>query len=130
MSSKLIIDSALRAAVNLQSSKIPSTVAKSSAALLSSVTSGGVAALPDLPYDYNALEPAISAETMQLHHSNTYVTNLNAAVEKLDKALAAGDVSAIIALQGALKFNGGGHINHCLFWENCTYSRPAVYGFV
>jgi superoxide dismutase, Fe-Mn family len=125
MSSKLIIDSALRAAVNLQSSKIPSTIAKSSAALLSSVSSsGGVAALPDLPYDYNALEPAISAETMQLHHSkhhNTYVTNLNAAVEKLDKALSAGDVSAIIALQGALKFNGGGHINHCLFWENCTY---------
>ena len=123
MSSKLIIDSALRAAVNLQSSKIPSTVAKNSAALLSSLSSGGVATLPDLPYDYNALEPAISAETMELHHSkhhNTYVTNLNVAVEKLDKALAAGDVSATIALQGALKFNGGGHINHCLFWENCT----------
>ena len=132
MSSKLIIDSALRAAVNLQSSKIPSAVAKNSAALLSSLSSGGVATLPDLPYDYNALEPAISAETMELHHSkhhNTYVTNLNVAVEKLDKALAAGDVSATIALQGALKFNGGGHINHCLFWENCTYSRPAVYGF-
>lgn len=114
---------ALRAAVNLSSSKIPSTVAKNSAALLSSVASGGVAALPDLPYDYNALEPAISAETMEIHHSkhhNTYVTNLNAAVEKLDKAMAAGDVSATIALQGALKFNGGGHINHCLFWENLT----------
>ncbi len=122
MSNKLIIDSALRAAVNLQSSIIPSTVAKNSAALLSSLSGGGVAALPDLSYDYNALEPAISAETMEIHHSkhhNTYVTNLNATVEKIDKAMASGDVSATIALQGALKFNGGGHINHCLFWENC-----------
>ena len=120
---KLIIDSALRAAVNLQSSKLPTEVAKTSAALLSSLAgSGKPAVLPDLPYDYSALEPAVSAETMELHHSkhhNTYVTNLNATVEKIDSAMIAGDVSATIALQGALKFNGGGHINHCLFWENC-----------
>ncbi len=47
--------------------------------------------LPDLPYDYNALEPTISAEIMQLHHSkhhNTYVTNLNVAEEKLEEAKA------------------------------------------
>ena len=65
----------------------------------------------------------ISAETMVLHHTkhhNTYVTNLNAALEKLDAAMAKGDVSAIISLQGALKFNGGGHLNHSLFWENLT----------
>lgn len=58
---------------------------------------------------------------MKIHHTkhhNTYVTNLNGALEKLDAALNAGDVSAIIALQGALKFNGGGHLNHTLFWEN------------
>jgi Fe-Mn family superoxide dismutase len=58
---------------------------------------------------------------MELHHSkhhNTYVTNLNVALEKLDAAVSAGDVSGIIALQGALKFNGGGHLNHTLFWEN------------
>ena len=55
MSGKIIIDSALRAAVNLQSSKIPSEIAKTSAALLSSV-SGSPHTLPDLPYDYNALE--------------------------------------------------------------------------
>jgi superoxide dismutase len=60
---------------------------------------------------------------MRLHHTkhhNAYVTNLNASLEKLDAAMAKGDVSAIIALQGALRFNGGGHLNHTLFWENLT----------
>lgn len=91
------------------------------AAMLSSAPSGGVHTLPDLPYDYNALEPVISTETMTLHHSkhhNTYVTNLNVSLEKLDTAASAADVSGIIGLQGALKFNGGGHVNHTLFWEN------------
>ena len=77
--------------------------------------------LPELSYDYSALEPHISARIMELHHSkhhNTYVTNLNASLEKLDAAVSAGDVSSIIGLQGALKFNGGGHLNHTLFWEN------------
>ena len=58
--------------------------------------------LPDLPYDYNALEPVISAEIMQLHHSkhhNTYVTNLNVAEEKLAEAVAKSDVSTAISLQ-------------------------------
>jgi superoxide dismutase, Fe-Mn family len=74
---------------------------------------------------------AISAETMTLHHSkhhNTYVTNLNVAMEKLDAAMTAGDVSGIIALQGALKFNGGGHLNHTLFWENLCPDKKAPSG--
>jgi Fe-Mn family superoxide dismutase len=53
--------------------------------------------LPDLPYDYNALEPTISAEIMQLHHSKhhaTYVNNLNVAEEKLAEAQAKGEVAA------------------------------------
>lgn len=111
----------LRAALNLQSSKIPEQLAKSSAAFLSSAPSGGKHTLPDLSYDYAALEPCVSAETMTIHHTkhhNTYVTNLNASLEKLDAAVSAGDVSSIIGLQGALKFNGGGHLNHTLFWEN------------
>ncbi|XP_043188969.1 superoxide dismutase [Mn], mitochondrial-like [Amphibalanus amphitrite] len=77
--------------------------------------------LPDLPYDYGALEPVISAEIMQLHHSKhhqTYVNNLNVAEEKLAEAVAKNDTSTIISLQGALKFNGGGHINHSIFWQN------------
>ena len=79
------------------------------------------AKLPDLPYDYNALEPAISAQIMQLHHSkhhNTYVTNYNKAVEELLDAQTKGDTSKICSLQSAIKFNGGGHINHSIFWTN------------
>ena len=55
MSGKIIVDSAFKAAVNLRSSNLPTEVAKSSAALLSSLA-GKKATLPDLPYDYNALE--------------------------------------------------------------------------
>nr|CAR82602.1 mitochondrial manganese superoxide dismutase [Xantho poressa] len=79
--------------------------------------------LPDLPYDYGALEPTISAEIMQLHHSKhhqTYVNNLNVAEEKLAEAKAKGDVSTVIALAPAIKFNGGGHINHSIFWQNMS----------
>ena len=79
------------------------------------------AKLPDLSYDYGALEPVISGEIMQLHHSkhhNTYVTNFNAAMEKYAEAEQKGDIAGMIALQGAIKFNGGGHVNHSIFWKN------------
>ncbi|KAF3849944.1 hypothetical protein F7725_019663 [Dissostichus mawsoni] len=79
--------------------------------------------LPDLTYDYGALEPSINAEIMQLHHSKhhaTYVNNLNVTEEKYQEALAKGDVTAQVALQPALKFNGGGHINHSIFWTNLS----------
>lgn len=130
-SAKFALDSALRAAVHLPSSKLPTEVAKSSTALFSALSgSGGKSfSLPDLPYDYNALEPAISSETMTLHHTKhhqTYVTNLNVTMEKLDAALAAGDAGGCIALQGALKFNGGGHINHTLFWENLSPTSTSI----
>jgi len=90
---------------------------------LISVVQRGKHTLPDLPYDYNALEPTISAEIMQLHHQKhhaTYVNNLNVAEEKLSEAKAKNDVSAIIALAPALRFNGGGHINHSIFWQNLS----------
>ncbi len=129
-SAKFALDSALRAAVHLPSSKLPAEVVKSSTALFSALSGKGATfALPDLPYDYNALEPAISSETMTLHHSKhhqTYVTNLNVTMEKMDAALAAGDAGACIALQGALKFNGGGHINHTLFWENLSPTTTSI----
>jgi len=76
--------------------------------------------LPDLPYDYNALEPAISAQIMEIHHSKhhaTYVTGLNTAEEQLAEALQSKDIKKAITIQNNLRFNGGGHINHTLFWE-------------
>jgi superoxide dismutase, Fe-Mn family len=82
--------------------------------------------LPNLPYDYNALEPVISAEIMQLHHQkhhNAYVTNLNAALEKYEQAEANEDLSTMISLQPAIRFNGGGHINHSIFWTNLAPVR-------
>nr|ADD24212.1 Superoxide dismutase 1, mitochondrial [Lepeophtheirus salmonis] len=89
----------------------------------SSLIQRGKHTLPDLPYDYGALEPVICAEIVQLHHSKhhqTYVNNYNVAEEKLSDAVAKGDASTIISLQGALKFNGGGHLNHSIFWTNLT----------
>lgn len=77
--------------------------------------------LPNLPYDYAALEPVISKEIMELHHKKHhqgYVNNLNAALEKYKAAEQAELVDQMIKLQSAIKFNGGGYVNHCLFWEN------------
>jgi len=77
--------------------------------------------LPDMPYDYNELEPFISAEIMKLHHTKhhqAYVTNFNAAMEQYAEAQQKRDVPKMIALQPALRFNGGGHINHSIFWQN------------
>lgn len=77
--------------------------------------------LPDLPYDYNALEPVISAEIMQLHHQKhhqAYINNLNAAMEKLEEARHANNLIAIVGLQSQIKFNGGGDLNHSIFWKN------------
>uniref|UniRef100_A0A182J8E3 Superoxide dismutase n=1 Tax=Anopheles atroparvus TaxID=41427 RepID=A0A182J8E3_ANOAO len=82
--------------------------------------------LPDLPYDFGALEPVICREIMELHHQkhhNAYVTNLNAAEEQLKDAVAKSDVSKIIQLGNAIKFNGGGHINHSIFWKNLSPDR-------
>ncbi|KFA69189.1 hypothetical protein S40285_00063 [Stachybotrys chlorohalonatus IBT 40285] len=77
--------------------------------------------LPALPYAYDALEPSISAQIMELHHSKhhqAYVTNLNNALSSYATAVQTSDIAGQIALQAAIKFNGGGHINHSLFWQN------------
>ncbi len=82
--------------------------------------------LPPLPYDYNALEPHIDEQTMRLHHDfhhNTYVTNLNGAVEGTE--LENKSVEEIIAdldsvpdnIRRAVRNNGGQHSNHSMFWE-------------
>jgi superoxide dismutase, Fe-Mn family len=79
--------------------------------------------LPDLPYDYGALEPHISGEIMQLHHDkhhNTYVTALNEVLEKLAAARDKGDFGAIVGMEKTLSFNLGGHLNHSVFWKNLS----------
>ncbi|KIW77319.1 hypothetical protein AYO21_10393 [Fonsecaea monophora] len=79
------------------------------------------ATLPDLSYDYGALEPAISGKIMELHHSKhhqTYVNSYNDAADKYAAAEAKDDIAAKIALQPLINFHGGGHVNHSLFWEN------------
>jgi len=82
--------------------------------------------LPKLPYDYNALEPYVDAQTMEIHyskHHNGYVTKLNGALEKYpelqEKSLKElrTDLNAIPEdIRGAVRNNGGGHMNHSLFW--------------
>ncbi|EPE08621.1 manganese superoxide dismutase [Ophiostoma piceae UAMH 11346] len=77
--------------------------------------------LPALPYAYDALEPSISAQIMELHHKRhhqSYIDNLNKALQSLSSAVVGGDVATQVSLQEAIKFNGGGHINHSLFWRN------------
>lgn len=77
--------------------------------------------LPELPYDFDALEPVISAEIMKLHyekHHQGYVNNLNVALEKYKEAESKNDMAAMIGLSQAIKFNGGGHVNHSIFWTN------------
>lgn len=91
--------------------------------------------LPELPYAYDALEPYIDAETMTLHHDKhhaTYVANVNAALEKhpeigedLEALLA--NVDAIPAdIRQAVINNGGGHLNHALFWELLSKEESTI----
>ncbi|XP_076948443.1 superoxide dismutase [Mn], mitochondrial-like [Bidens hawaiensis] len=82
--------------------------------------------LPDLSYDYGELEPAISGEIMKLHHQKhhqTYITNYNKALQQLDDAIAKGDASTAVKSQSAINFNGGGHVNHSIFWKNLAPIR-------
>ena len=83
--------------------------------------------LPDLPYDYNALEPHIDEQTMRIHHDKhhgTYVDKVNAALEGHDD-LASKSIEELMSNLGAVpedirtavRNNGGGHVNHSLFWQ-------------
>ena len=79
--------------------------------------------LPELPYDYAALEPHISAKIMELHHDKhhaAYVVGANAALQAMEAARDSGDHAAINLLEKNLAFNLGGHINHSIFWKNLS----------
>ncbi len=77
--------------------------------------------LPELTYDYAALEPSISARIMELHHSKhhaAYVAGANGALEQLAEAREKNDFANINKLQKDLAFHLSGHINHSIFWKN------------
>ncbi|WP_286229040.1 superoxide dismutase [Neobacillus mesonae] len=79
--------------------------------------------LPDLPYDYNALEPYISEEIMRLHHDNhhrAYVNGLNKAELELKKARESNDFSLVKHWSRELSFHGSGHYLHSIFWRNMS----------
>lgn len=91
--------------------------------------------LPELPYAYDALEPHFDAETMTLHHDKhhaTYVNNANAALEKHpeigeDLEALLSDVNSIPEdIRQALINNGGGHLNHALFWELLSPEKTEI----
>ncbi|MEX2253937.1 MAG: superoxide dismutase [Acidimicrobiia bacterium] len=79
--------------------------------------------LPDLPYDFSALEPHLSAELLELHHDKhhkAYVDGANTTLDKLSKARASDDFDAINQLQKNLAFHVSGHVLHSVFWTNMS----------
>ncbi|PKQ25757.1 MAG: superoxide dismutase [Actinobacteria bacterium HGW-Actinobacteria-4] len=79
--------------------------------------------LPDLAYDYAALDPHIVGQIMELHHSKhhaAYVAGANTALEKMAEARDKGDFATVPMLEKNLAFNLGGHINHSIFWTNMS----------
>ena len=85
--------------------------------------------LPEMPYAYDALEPHIDAQTMEIHHSKhhqKYTDGMNGALEKLSPELQEKDIEEILSninqvpddIKGAINFNGGGYDNHKLFWNS------------
>jgi Fe-Mn family superoxide dismutase len=82
-----------------------------------------VYSLPELPYDYSALEPHISATITELHHDKhhaTYVAGANTALVKLAEARDANDFTNVNKLEKDLAFNLGGHVNHTIWWNNLS----------
>ena len=79
--------------------------------------------LPDLPYDYGALEPHYSGQVLELHHDKHhagYVAGANATLDLLTEAREKGDFSGIVGLEKTLAFNVSGHVLHSIFWQNLS----------
>ncbi|MGO9457978.1 MAG: superoxide dismutase [Acidimicrobiales bacterium] len=79
--------------------------------------------LPDLPYDYGALEPHYSGQILELHHDKhhaAYVAGANTTLEKLDEARSKEEYGTIVGLEKTLAFNVSGHVLHSIFWKNLT----------
>ncbi|MFB4279313.1 superoxide dismutase [Nonomuraea sp. MTCD27] len=79
--------------------------------------------LPDMPYDYAALEPAITGEILELHHAGhhaAYVKGANDTLERLAEARDKGEFSNLVGLEKTFAFNLSGHVLHSIFWENLS----------
>ncbi|BGP34120.1 Superoxide dismutase [Mn], mitochondrial [Rhodotorula toruloides] len=88
------------------------------------------AKLPPLPYAYNALEPFIIKDIMRFHHDVghlAHVTALNVAVSNMSTAIECGNVEEVVRIIESLAFNGGGHINHSLFWRSLAPAASSRY---
>ncbi|SEG17966.1 superoxide dismutase, Fe-Mn family [Nonomuraea solani] len=79
--------------------------------------------LPDMPYDYAALEPAITGEILELHHAKhhaAYVKGANDTLEKLADARDKGEFGGLVGLEKTFAFNLSGHVLHTIFWQNLS----------
>ena len=79
--------------------------------------------LPELAYDPGALEPHLSGQIVELHHSKhhaAYVKGANTALEKLAEARSAGKYDSLVGLEKSLAFNLGGHVLHSMYWANLS----------
>jgi superoxide dismutase, Fe-Mn family len=79
------------------------------------------AVLPKLDYNYEDLEPVLSKEVVEIHHTKhhqAYIDNYNRLIPQLHQAIANGETEKIVTLTKDIKFNGGSHINHSIYWKN------------
>ncbi|MFI6789808.1 superoxide dismutase [Nonomuraea sp. NPDC050383] len=79
--------------------------------------------LPDMPYDYAALEPAITGEILELHHAKhhaAYVKGANDTLERLAEARGKGEFGGLVGLEKTYAFNLSGHVLHTIFWQNLS----------
>ncbi|WP_214106048.1 superoxide dismutase [Acrocarpospora catenulata] len=79
--------------------------------------------LPDMPYDYAALEPAITGEILELHHAKhhaAYVKGANDTMDRLAEARDKGEFSGLVGLEKTFAFNLSGHVLHTIFWQNLS----------
>ncbi|GIH22710.1 superoxide dismutase [Fe-Zn] 1 [Acrocarpospora phusangensis] len=79
--------------------------------------------LPDMPYDYAALEPAITGEILELHHAKhhaAYVKGANDTLDRLAEARDKGEFGGLVGLEKTFAFNLSGHVLHTIFWQNLS----------
>jgi Fe-Mn family superoxide dismutase len=77
--------------------------------------------LPKLAYNYDDLEPVLSRDQVETHHTKhhqAYITNYNKLIEQMKEATEKQDLEKIVSLTPHIKFNGGSHINHSIYWTN------------